>query len=196
MNVTAQHSQQYVDVCLMAYGDAAELFGLAVALNVAITDAPESSEVMNVPDLEVLPAAAALAALFSSNGNYPSSADMAPTAGLISGSVALALQPVKLPGVEIVEGQCLVDLCMEYMGDALGLWPLALHGNKSITELLQAGNRMELPTQATTALQRKIIKLLAEPYNKPASQLDIDGPPLTEKAEGIDYWYLYEYVVQ
>ena len=196
MTATAQHNQLYIDLCLMGYGDAAQLFEMAVAMGVAVTDAPAAGAVVSMPNLAVLPAAAAIAALMSQPGYYPASDDQEPTAALVSGSVAVVPQVPQLPGVVVAEGQCLADLAMEYQGDVLALWPLAVSQGKSMTDLLQPGSRVTIPDSSLTTLQKKLINLLAMPYNKPASQLDIDGPPLTEKAEGIDYWYLYEYIVQ
>jgi hypothetical protein len=80
---------------------------------------------------------------------------------------------------------------MQETGIANNLYELAVLNGLSITQVMQLDENVK----TVEAVSKKIVKLFAGAH-KPASSFDEDGPPETVKLEGIDYWYVWEYVVQ
>lgn len=191
-----QRGQALIDMAMQYQGDSTALFSLAVQQGLGITDALTPGDAVIRGSISNL-TAAQKAVIRTLSTRQPASDGWSNTA--TGGGVLNYVVPVPNPpkGVRVERGQCPVDLAMQHLGSASFIFPMAAGLGLNITESLTPGDyyKVETATNAPAEL-KKMIRLLNEKRNIPASDINKDGPPLTVKLEGIDYWFLYEYEVQ
>lgn len=71
--------------------------------------------------------------------------------------------------VTALHGQTLIDITIQELGDAERLFEVAMLNGKSITGSVTAGEAILVPDFDTK--KKKLVKLFADPFNKPASNL-------------------------
>lgn len=90
------------------------------------------------------------------------------------------------------EGQALVDIAMEYCGDALRVFELADLNNISVTQELQPGTSLIIPDSEIDKI--KIIAAFTNEGLHPASKEDEFED---SDFDGVDYWIIEEdFIVQ
>jgi hypothetical protein len=196
MQITVKHNQDVSDVALLVYGNAEKLFETAAVQSISITDDLLAGEVLLYDDPDLQAAQRRISELLARPMNIPASADAMPMMAGITGTVVLVPMSNNLPGEVVRPKQCLVDMAMQHLGNTNDLFGLAASLGFSMTEALTAGDRLLMPGKELTRIERALNVLLNRAYNIPASDMDADGPPQTEILEGIDYWYVWEYVVR
>jgi len=88
--------------------------------------------------------------------------------------------------VTVLPNQTLMDIAIQYCG-ALSAWPeiVALNGLTGLTANLSAGQVLVVPAPH----HQRTAQIYSRNGYKPATS------PM-ELLEGIDYWFIYEYIVQ
>ncbi|MGQ0739147.1 MAG: hypothetical protein ACT4OJ_08830 [Bacteroidota bacterium] len=98
-----------------------------------------------------------------------------------------------MKSVKVLNGQTLVDIAVQELGDASRALEIAELNDRKITDDLAAGQLVNVPDYERE--RRSTVILFTDDANKPASGLtqeEIDARP-----EGIDYWILEnDFVVQ
>lgn len=89
--------------------------------------------------------------------------------------------------IKIGEGQCLIDVAMQYCGNAYRVFDIAaLNGVENITDVLDAGIVLIVPE--TYIEDRRVADYFAGGGHMPASVEGLE----TELLDGIDYWMIEE----
>lgn len=195
-SVQAIQGQMLVDMAMQLTGDASKLFALAVLNNRPITHNLVPGELPEANTGDLSAANLRLAQLLTQSDKRPASGDGLRPASIVSQSFVLRKLADAPTGKQVQRGQALVDLAMQYQGDASLLYSLAASLGMNITEQLTDGNYLAVVQQAADARKAKLVDMLNRPKDWPASDFDKDGPPISVKLDGIDYWYVWEYVVQ
>jgi LysM repeat protein len=87
--------------------------------------------------------------------------------------------------VIVLDGQTYLDIAIQELGDVERAFELALLNDATITDLLIAGQIIQVPSPAIDKTQ--IVKVLSAPANKPSSGVsDIESESLV--GQGIGYW--------
>ncbi|MRJ09155.1 hypothetical protein EDL99_09830 [Ornithobacterium rhinotracheale] len=84
--------------------------------------------------------------------------------------------------IVVLHKQSLFDVCLMHTGSIVGVFELAQANNLSITDDVQAGERLELPQPITQ--DADILAYYQAKNIQPATALE----EYTEKLEGISYW--------
>jgi len=75
--------------------------------------------------------------------------------------------------------QCLLDVAMQYAGNAEAAFDVALLNNIALTDQLPAGNNL-LPIKP---VNKEVVQLMATENHKPATAVD-----MMAQQEGIGFW--------
>lgn len=102
-------------------------------------------------------------------------------------TIVLSTAVKKIPPATIADGQVLVDLAMQYLGDAGRLVELALLNGNSITDEPDTGAAVSIPGVVDITKQF-IVDLFIKWKQYPASKYDGDVDGEGNKLEGIGYW--------
>ena len=95
--------------------------------------------------------------------------------------------------IKVGEGQTLIDIAMQYCGDALRVFDVADLNGLQITDDLEPGSELKVPDAAIE--KRAVVIEFSRLSLFPASIEDID--PGDEQLEGIDYWAIDDdFIVQ
>jgi hypothetical protein len=93
--------------------------------------------------------------------------------------------------VKILDGQTLIDIAIQELGDVSRVFEISELNDVSLTAALVPGSYLVLPVADNK--KRFMVQLFSDPANKPASACTDEDSEL----EGIDYWALEEdFVVQ
>ncbi|MRI64463.1 hypothetical protein EDM00_10770 [Ornithobacterium rhinotracheale] len=88
----------------------------------------------------------------------------------------------------VLHKQSLFDVCLQHTGSIAGIFELAEANNLSITDDVEAGQRLELPPlgggKGEVAQDADILNYYTAKNIQPATALE----EYTEKLEGISYW--------
>ncbi len=89
--------------------------------------------------------------------------------------------------IEIGEGQCLIDVAMQYCGNALRVFDIAaLNDLLSITDIIEPGTLISIPE--TWIEDQKAEAVYSDTGLYPASVDEVQA----EILDGIDYWIIEE----
>lgn len=95
--------------------------------------------------------------------------------------------------VKILDGQTMIDIAMQELGDASFAVDIAVLNDKKITDDLVSGSEITVPDFDKS--YRSLINLFADDANKPASGLTAEEQ--AEREGGIGFWFLEnDFVVQ
>lgn len=83
--------------------------------------------------------------------------------------------------------QTLLDIAMQYLGDATRVVELANLNGIGITDTLTTGQQLQIPAPAINAVVSTIITVLARLGLAPAS-----GDYTTQLPSGIGYWFIQQ----
>lgn len=90
----------------------------------------------------------------------------------------------------VQQGQCLVDLAIQYCGDAMGIFQIALLNNISLTEGVHPGQELSEPE----ILNKPIQNYFYERKLTPATNDDMSS---TAGGGGIGFWVINnDFIVQ
>ncbi len=93
--------------------------------------------------------------------------------------------------IKISEGQTLIDIAIQYLGDASRYVEIIELNNLTITEDIHAGDELIIPT--VTNEKTAIVSLFRKKNIKPASAIT----DIISENEGVDYWHIEEnFIVQ
>ncbi len=98
-----------------------------------------------------------------------------------------------MKSVKVLDGQTLVDIAVQELGDAERVMEIAEANEMKVTDDLVSGSEIMVPDFDRT--KRSIVNLFSDDANKPASALTVDE---TEGVgEGIGFWIIEnDFVVQ
>lgn len=187
------NGQCLIDVCMLHTGTADQLYNLAAEQGLSITDALTPGIFINT-GLESIDGFGELYKRLLSRQPPASQPDTIPGDDKY-GSWLLPVNntEAEVYGVKVQPLQCLADIAMQYLGSSEPLFGLATEQDLSITDFLGSGSYMLIKQPV---VQSKMVRYLNINPNQPASDMNDNTPPLSLKLEGIDYWYLNEYIVQ
>jgi len=88
--------------------------------------------------------------------------------------------------VTVQDGQTIIDIAIQELGDPGRIFEIAALNNMSITDLLVVGSQITVPDYDQT--KKEIVKIFSNQSNKPASGYFRNGANDPVIKEGIDYW--------
>lgn len=93
--------------------------------------------------------------------------------------------------IKVLDGQTLVDIAVQELGDASRVMEIAELNEINITDDLEAGQIIQVPVYESS--KRSIVNLFRDFCNRPACGITIQEA----KNEGIDFWAIEnDFVVQ
>lgn len=185
-------SQTLTDIAIQELGDVTRVLEIAVMNDLSITDPLTAGETILVPDalIEKL----SITKLFKETANAPASDDEEEEiiAGIGDGSAVITLHDV-ITQRSILEGQTIIDLATQDLGDPERAMEIAVLNDRSITDHLVPGELLETPTAEES--KYNMLRLFSNPANAPASdETDVEIIPVNE---GIGYWRIEnDFIVQ
>ncbi len=88
--------------------------------------------------------------------------------------------------VTVTYGQTWADIAMQELGDAERQLELAFINGRSLTDVLQSGEVIEVP--AFDLSKKQTVQLFTNSANKPASGDNFILPGTVQPGEGIEFW--------
>jgi len=189
IQVIAAYGQTLIDITLQELGDVERVFEVAALNGKAITDTVSAGDLIIVPELDA--SKRKLVKLFSDPFNKPAS-----STGFIApedywnfpkvDKVTLAsFVPIGQKKVFVEEGQTVIDIVLQELGDAERIFEVAKLNGLGITDELAPGSYLLVPTYNQD--KREIVRVFSDPSNKPASRRRISDIEVVLQ-QGIDYW--------
>lgn len=95
--------------------------------------------------------------------------------------------------IVVIQGQTLIDIAMQELGDASRLRELALLNNLNITSEITPGQTLLVPDYALD--KKDTVKILTNPFNNPASGANPNSEIIIPV--GIEFWSIEnDFIVQ
>lgn len=190
-NIKIQEGQTLIDIAMQYCGDALAVFDVAKLNGLEITYELIPGEFLFVPDaaIEKVKIVEAFVGLVPASAYTDEEIELQ----WVSAGILIITKEGKLEhGVTVCEGQTLIDIAMQYCGDALAVADVAKLNGLGITDELTPGQTILIPDVAIDKV--KIVEAFAGLV--PASK-DDDDNVLDQVLDGIDYWIIEEdFIVQ
>jgi hypothetical protein len=188
--IKIHEGQTLIDIAMQYCGDALAVFDVADLNALGVTDDLIPGQTILIPDVAI----DKIKVVEAFEGLTPASSYNDEDIELTwesAGALVITKEGTLKKGLTVGEGQTLIDIAMQFLGDASRAFEIADLNGLSITDNLTPGQTLIIPEPAIDK-----IKIVAAFAGLQPASMD-DENVLDEVFDGIDYWAIEEdFIVQ